>query len=690
MAFLMVLGILVTGCPTTPGPQGPPGPEGPPGDPGDPGDPGPGPVGGLAPGLVVTIDDVQIPGDRRPLVNFTAKDDRGNLLAKSEITDLRLVLAYLDAPTDGTTPRYVSYVTSTRDGNTVATYDGARLNGLTQLQNGTFQYRFATAIPAGYSTTASHQIGGQFSRVFGSDGVTYRTNAVLPFRPDGGTPDRREVVETDTCNKCHTRLQIHGSRREVQYCILCHNRQTSNGDADMAVMVHKIHRGAGLPSVVGGGSYELGGHDYSEVVFPQDIRNCAVCHSSDSKAIDDQYHLENPTKAGCGSCHDRTWFDVGTVETPPGYTNHSDGEINAPVLEGTCGTCHTPSSPGYVPIDKSHVLPAESDAAPGLNTTITSVSLITPALDGKAVPTQQVRINFSVTDKDGNGVNWDTTGSGWSCAATLAYPAPEYQVYARRTMKGGTLGGALVNNGDGTYTFTFTNPADAVPTDSTDTYAVALDARRTFTYNGSTVTQGTSDASVTYFTVDGSDPAPRREIVDEAKCNNCHYEIRAHGLGRVGVEYCVMCHNPNVTDEARRTGGAPMPPETVNFKDMLHSIHTGADLEEGLTIYGFTGPVDFGHVVFPGLRQDCEMCHLPDTYSVPTPDEALSTIIKQGGNVVAEVLPQSAACTSCHDGMLSSFHAMLNSDPEAGVETCAVCHGSGKDFDVEALHQLAP
>jgi len=95
-------------------------------------------------------------------------------------------------------------------------------------------------------------------------------------------------VRTETCNKCHTRLQLHGERREVQLCITCHTPQSTDAQSgntvDMPVMIHKIHMGEGLPSVEAGDPYQIVGfqntvHDYSEVVYPQDVRNCVSCHT---------------------------------------------------------------------------------------------------------------------------------------------------------------------------------------------------------------------------------------------------------------------------------------------------------------------------------------------------------------------------------------------------------------------------
>ncbi|MCC6155113.1 MAG: hypothetical protein IT367_15205, partial [Candidatus Hydrogenedentes bacterium] len=71
----------------------------------------PGQYSGHAPGLIVTITSVKIPKDRRPIVNFTATDERGETVGKNELTDVRFILAYLGGPDDGSTLKYISYNT---------------------------------------------------------------------------------------------------------------------------------------------------------------------------------------------------------------------------------------------------------------------------------------------------------------------------------------------------------------------------------------------------------------------------------------------------------------------------------------------------------------------------------------------------------------------------------------------------
>ena len=100
---------------------------------------------------------------------------------------------------------------------------------------------------------------------------------------------------------------------------MCHTPQTtdpnSGNTVDFKVMIHKIHMGSQLPSVMAGTPYQMGNpatrDDWSTVVFPADPRRCEACHDPKSGAAQANAYLTNPNRAACGACHDDVNFATG-------------------------------------------------------------------------------------------------------------------------------------------------------------------------------------------------------------------------------------------------------------------------------------------------------------------------------------------------------------------------------------------
>jgi OmcA/MtrC family decaheme c-type cytochrome len=175
---------------------------------------------------------------------------------------------------------------------------------------------------------------------------------------------------------------------------------------------------------------------------------------------------------------------------------------------------------------------------------------------------------------------------------------------------------------------------------------------------------------------DGREPlTPRRAIVDIAKCNACHDSagagISLHGNNRTSEDQvCVVCHNGDVTDINRRPADPTMTldgkkEETIDFKRMIHQIHMGEELQNGVVIYGFGGSAnDFTHVNFIGNMANCETCHLPGTYSTEQAWMAMPTTIDTGADLAdpeddLNISPVATVCSSCHDSDRQTQHMLL-------------------------------
>ena len=195
-----------------------------------------------------------------------------------------------------------------------------------------------------------------------------------------------------------------------------------------------------------------------------------------------------------------------------------------------------------------------------------------------------------MTDNAGNALR-DLSGLD-RLAFTFAGPTTDYTTVLTPTAVGGGSSGTLVGpDGDGVFQYT---PTTAIPANATGTWAVGAEARRAVQLTtvdpipAKTVEEAAVNPVVT-FTVDDSTALMRRIVVDDQNCGICHGEFSKdfsiHGNLRNQIEYCVLCHNPNQSDAARRKrdpaavarGDATT---TIDFKVMIHKIHRGEKLEQ--------------------------------------------------------------------------------------------------------------
>src|SRR5262249_43235302 len=235
------------------------------------------------------------------------------------------------------------------------------------------------------------------------------------------------------------------------------------------------------------------------------------------------------------------------------------------------------------------------------------------------------------------------------------------------------------------YSYTFQT---AIPADVKGTFAVGIEG-----YKAATLLPGTKkemknvrDAGVNkvfYFSVTDSKPVTRRAVVAQPNCNNCHSFLEVHGSNRNQVEYCVLCHNPNQTDVARRPADQ-LPPESVHLKTMIHKIHTGEDLKTDFTIYGFGGSKNnFNEVRFPGDRRDCAACHVNNSEQLPLPETSLDS--QQPRGWFSPQGPATAACLACHTEKHQAAHALTMTSSQLG-EACEACHAPDAAFSINKVH----
>jgi OmcA/MtrC family decaheme c-type cytochrome len=571
--------------------------------------------------------------------------------------------------------------------------------------------------------------------------------------------------------------------------VTCHNPGTwdSNGETtDFKVMIHKLHMGEDLPS---GDPYEIGGHDYSTVAYPQDIRNCTKCHDgSDPETPQGDNWKTQPSMAACGSCHDDKDFSKDGSSfgpNPPDPDGHSGGIVTD---NSNCLSCHKSSVFGS--IEEAHAIPGRAEAenyqlvineVTGGATPVIDLSVINPA-DGlpydlaagdattnpvfKASNARLVAQVAWTTMPSGANVDYNNVGSVPTSGvaytpASAPTPAQPISVDFVDDCSHHLNGDPAVDpepdwvcsDVEGDKIFTLTKQS-ALPVGAVGTGRVAIEGHPALPDNSGRMVLR---SVIKDFSITDATAVPRREVVDIDKCNQCHDQLSLHGSNRTDEPgLCVMCHNPSLTDISydRNFSGGPFDgtparpkaldggglvlyaetspldgktEESADFKRMIHGIHAGDADEYGFRRNGIQlRRDDFSGVRFPGILQDCETCHLSGTYELEDSWEAPTLSGIQSSTIAAtpaagdtnadpvvygdslndqsddlRISPTAAACSGCHDSEVARAHMItpggavfdktqldITNMVDGNFETCSVCHGPGRSFDVEVVHGL--
>ncbi len=626
----------------------------------------------IRPGLKLKINSFVIPADRRPEVEYSITDELDQPLDRlGKVTPGAVSISQILAWWDPVKRQYTSYTTRAASSTVtgISTRQASADSGgvWTDIEVGRSKYKFATVLPAGFDQTKTTTLGVYSSRnTTELLGKNYYANIEYDFRPDAApvTEKWQNMTAANACNRCHNPISAHGgSRQDVKLCVMCHTPQTIDPDTgntvDMKVMTHKIHRGKNLPSVLAGTPYRIIGnqgsvHDYSHVSYPQDLRNCTTCH--EAAVPDAQVAFTRPTRASCGSCHDNVDFATGTGHVAGAFADDT-----------TCATCHKPQ--GEKEFDASvigaHTIPEESTQLKGLKIAFVSIT--------NTAPGQKPTVVFNVKNNDNSVVVPSTLAT---LNLLLGGSTVDNARYFRESAKAATASGS-------NYSYTFTAP---IPADATGSWTLSADVYRNATIEtkpGQTVTLREAAINpVLNFAVTDAVAVARRKVVDIALCNKCHERLALHGGQRLQTTECVICHNRNETDASRRPA-ANLPAESIDMTRMIHRIHTGENLTQDYTVYGFGGtPIGFNEVLFPADIRECTRCHSGTTYTLP--------VAKTLGNVntprdwFTPLGPGTNACLGCHDNRDAAAHAFLNTAPFG--EACASCHGEGSDWAVTKVH----
>ena len=224
-----------------------------------------------------------------------------------------------------------------------------------------------------------------------------------------------------------------------------------------------------------------------------------------------------------------------------------------------------------------------------------------------------------------------------------------------------------------------------------------------------------------------------------------HGGNRVIGIGTQGNAVCTACHVAGLVTSGRGLADADVvklsdatksiigtwvgnanwhtlpnaalaiPQVSNNLKDMIHGLH-GGTIEIARNFRSSLTLVDGGDIAFPTKESRCLVCHKPGTYS-SVPSNALASTHQAdngvrsgagGTRTTADAVsslnqpnagdsvttPFTAACTACHESATAQSHMrgfggqilVPRSSLNSAGETCAICHGAGKEFAPDVVH----
>ncbi|MGA7179392.1 MAG: OmcA/MtrC family decaheme c-type cytochrome [Thiobacillaceae bacterium] len=601
---------------------------------------------------------------------------------------------------------------------------GVMTNGVTMAKDGTTAYRLAIQLCYANSQGQQVLVNPYFDFTMGSNGNSTQLTNTDPTKG----PYTRVMTDARSCNSCHSDLQPHAGRKDPQYCVMCHNSSMEVSGfpygLSLKVLAHTIHAGRKLtqawPSPVNG---------FQEVGFPQDLRNCTKCHTSDTKIAgrtdpttggpdgtvaavatpQGDNWMNVPTKEACLTCHDDTLQTspqhvmLSTGQLNNWYTLHSSLGITTASSDASCAQCHGPN--GIAPVAGFHWNQQIANRA-NYQYNILSATVKAPTTSA----TGTVTVKYSITNPNtGTPYNLTADCSG-ACTNTNLFgnvsllfgyynmnTAKTVADYTSYNNSGSVSAGVTTGtaNGDGTYGVTMTIPKNTSTQKAQGTTArllmygqvlepaVSVSDHKTALPALTTLPPGvtTAPAVKTLFapvapvvasldtSVSGT-PVPRRNVVTDYSCDNCHgvlggvsgsnvlgggtvvvptihgtgstyyaYSTAFHTSGMTSTLSCPICHDVGRLSSGEAQSAAwyasnSLTPvaynESFTFRRYIHGIHSAGanavNAPPGVplgnwtgrampflhgNVYSATGNEDYSvEVSYPAPLDDCTECHV--------------------------------------------------------------------------------
>jgi len=228
-----------------------------------------------------------------PTVFFEVADENGNGVADIQSMNVGVSVVKLLPGSSGKTPHWDAYIFGSDQG--VPQAGSSNQGTLENLGGGIYSFTLAQGLDefAGvmFEPQLTHRIGIDLRNVRILDQTISNQrsgDSWFDVQPATGATEgipTRRIAAQENCATCHAdELRFHGGPRQtMEYCVTCHidsDRDAGTGNSiGMTVMMHKIHMGPNLLEPYSIQSNRTGRFsDYSNVTYPQDVRNCTTCH----------------------------------------------------------------------------------------------------------------------------------------------------------------------------------------------------------------------------------------------------------------------------------------------------------------------------------------------------------------------------------------------------------------------------
>jgi OmcA/MtrC family decaheme c-type cytochrome len=673
--------------------------------------------------LAMTFTGVDVSGDAAPYavtLNFSITKNGAPYIGENGLTSMQQKTFYIQEYNAAT--RQFLGQTSFTAGNIVS--NG---NGTFSVTRTDFAYD-PTVVPAGFTGVQAYGYVAQGP--FDGGSITLYAYVANTGLVTAGTIDYVSAADVTGCEKCHgSPYQKHGYRDAVVQnlpdfaaCKVCHYDNRVGGHFDWQQSVDNPPAwGAGVPpsstlyAYTANVMQDTHQSHSMEFNYPTTMSNCSTCHTPGTK-LDMALAEQNFVPATCKSCHPVQGVDAwegqqyAKFARAPALTElwaaGGVSSIHNPDMSQNCYTCHQTGDTGVAPVLSAYHNGYNPEIYDETGTRYSSI--VTGSIDSVTFDpeTDVLNIQYSSNDadvaprvfvslygwdskdfyiashqRDGNRNRMEYTGAANPLFTVVDTGVPghwevnlDFTKYVPNLAQTGEsrtipqlIAAGVIRQAQVSMTSSLTVP---VPNCALAHWPSNCANGVTAAINAVTTTLVLADNSTDPALYAGDeDYAGLNNIVDVAKCNNCHDALATNARGRASAGFhsgaysgsvvlCRNCHRPS------SDAGTGLEGQSLAIDSWAHAFHNNQafDAEN----FDFNDGVDrkryewYVETFFPMFTlQACSGCHNPGMFEVPNQMRSspamLSAVSGNATNpfMISGVPPYvtgagSRSCMGCH------------------------------------------